>query len=81
MGFVAVGGPEGARVFDGDTFVGKAPLLHATSPGAHVIRVEHAASGNTQTFTIEVLAYKATPVTVTFDPHKARSKRRTKLAR
>ena len=79
-GFVAIGGPEGAHVFDGDTFVGTAPLLHATSAGAHVIRVDHAASGHSQSFTVEVRAYKATPVTVTFDT-RSRARRRTKPPR
>lgn len=80
-GFVAVAGPPGARVFDGATIVGVAPIMLPTRAGAHVIRVQHVASNTSQTFAVEVRAHETTPVIVTFDPHKAQAKRRTKSGR
>lgn len=78
-GFIAIGGPKGARVFDGDKLVGTAPILHATSAGTHVIRVQQgatAAANNTQTFNVDVRAFETSPVIVTpVDASKARGKR------
>ena len=76
-GFVAVAGPRGARVFDGNKLVGTAPILHAATSGTHLIRVDHAASDNTQTFAVEVRRDQTTPVLVAFDTRKSRSKGRT----
>ena len=40
-GYVAVDAPQGARVFEGEKFLGTAPLSFAADPGTHVLRVQH----------------------------------------
>ena len=75
-GFVAIVGPAGARVLDGDKIVGTVPMLHATSAGPHVIRVRAVGSDKTQTFNVEVRAHETANLIVSPDNDKSRSKRR-----
>jgi hypothetical protein len=75
-GFIKIGGPKDARIYDGDAFVGLAPMLYPASAGDHTIRVEHPFVASKQTFSVEVRAGKTTPVVVDFDPKKARTKRK-----
>jgi hypothetical protein len=73
-GFIGIVAPRGSLIFDGERFVGTAPLMHATNTGLHVIRVHHGAS-KPQTFTIEVRPSETTPVVATFEKQTSPKRR------
>jgi hypothetical protein len=64
MGFVWVEGPEGTRVFEGEQFLGTAPLMFPMTEGTHVLRAVEAKTGK-QVFTVQhvpergVITYRA----------------------
>jgi len=74
-GFIAIPGPPGARVFDGEVLIGIAPFMYGTNAGAHLIRVS--ALNKSQTFNVEVRAFETTPIVASFDTaDRSRTKHR-----
>jgi hypothetical protein len=67
MGFVWVEGLEGTRVFEGERFLGTAPLMVPMEAGLHVFRAIHPKSGKTTAALANVRPRDVTTVVVDFE--------------
>jgi hypothetical protein len=67
MGFVWVEAPEGTRIFEGDHFLGTAPLMVPMAEGLHVFRAMHPKTGKAKAAFGNVRPRDVTTVVVDFD--------------
>lgn len=67
IGFVWVEAPEGTRVFEGERYLGTAPLMASMEPGLHVFRAMHPKTGKAKPAFGNVRPQRVTTVVVDFE--------------